>query len=158
MKFSPDYVRLVLNENFEDAKAQFLEPLMAINYAHLVMLADQKIIGQQEAGAIRRALDGIDVDAVRSVQYDGTYEDLFFYVERLVANGCGEDAAGRLHTARSRNDIDMTMYRMSQRQLILAVMRGTLASDTAEIIFAPARMMPARSTLVPIMKPGTSAR
>src|SRR3954464_9462315 len=27
MKFSPDYVRLVLNENFEDAKAQFLAPL-----------------------------------------------------------------------------------------------------------------------------------
>ena len=125
MKFSPDYVRLVLNENFEDAKAQFLEPLMAINYAHLVMLADQGIVGTQEAGAIRRALDGIDVDTVRKVQYDGTYEDLFFYLERLVVNGCGEDAAGRLHTARSRNDIDMTMYRMSQRQLILAVVRGT---------------------------------
>ena len=93
MKFSPEYVRIVLNENFEDAKAQFLEPLMAINYAHLVMLADQKIVGQQEAAAIRRALDGIDVDAVRKVQYDGTYEDLFFYVERLVAQGCSEDAA-----------------------------------------------------------------
>jgi len=127
VKFSPDYVRIVLNENFEDAKAQFLEPLMAINYAHLVMLADQGIVGKQEAGAIRRALDRIDVDAVRKVQYDGSYEDLFFYLERLVVSGCDEDAAGRLHTARSRNDIDMTMYRMSQRQLILAVVRGTLA-------------------------------
>src|SRR6185503_20440781 len=75
VKFSPDYVRIVLNENFEDAKAQFLEPLMAINYAHLVMLADQGIVGKQEATAIRRALDGIDVDHVRKVQYDGTYED-----------------------------------------------------------------------------------
>ena len=35
---------------------------------------------------------------------------------------------------------------------------GTVASDTAAIIFAPALMMPWRSTLVPIMKPGTSAR
>jgi hypothetical protein len=35
---------------------------------------------------------------------------------------------------------------------------GTVASETAEIIFAPARMMPWRSTCVPIMKPGTSAR
>ena len=32
------------------------------------------------------------------------------------------------------------------------------ADDTAEIILAPARIIPARSTLVPIMKPGTSAR
>src|SRR5205085_11399434 len=35
---------------------------------------------------------------------------------------------------------------------------GTVASDTAEIIFAPWRMIPWRSTWVPIMNPGTSAR
>src|SRR5919107_5230809 len=35
---------------------------------------------------------------------------------------------------------------------------GTVASDTAVTIFAPCRMIPARSTSVPIMKPGTSAR
>ena len=127
MKFSPDYVRIVLNENFEDAKSQFLVPMMAINYAHLVMLHDQKIVSAADAAAIRRALDAIDLDDIRKVQYDGTYEDLFFYLERLVVGGCGDDAAGRLHTARSRNDIDMTMYRMSQRQLILAVVEGTLA-------------------------------
>ena len=33
-----------------------------------------------------------------------------------------------------------------------------MASETAEIIFAPWRMIPWRSTAVPIMKPGTSAR
>ena len=35
---------------------------------------------------------------------------------------------------------------------------GTVASETALIIFAPWRMIPWRSTAVPIMKPGTSAR
>ena len=35
---------------------------------------------------------------------------------------------------------------------------GTVASVTALIIFAPWRMIPWRSTAVPIMKPGTSAR
>src|SRR3954467_1450920 len=35
---------------------------------------------------------------------------------------------------------------------------GTVASETAEIILAPWRMMPWRSTSVPIMNPGTSAR
>ena len=35
---------------------------------------------------------------------------------------------------------------------------GTVASLTALIIFAPCLMMPSRSTCVPIMKPGTSAR
>jgi len=136
VKFSPDYVRLVLNENFEDAKAQFLVPLMAIEYAHLVMLVEQKIVPRDEASSIRAALDAISQEEIRKVVYDGTYEDLFFYIERLVVAGCGEDAAGRLHTARSRNDIDMTMYRMSERQLILAVMDGTLALRRALIPLA----------------------
>ncbi len=35
---------------------------------------------------------------------------------------------------------------------------GTVASETALIIFAPWRMIPWRSTSLPIMKPGTSAR
>ncbi|HTM25729.1 MAG TPA: argininosuccinate lyase [Vicinamibacterales bacterium] len=126
MKFSPEYVRLVLDENFEDAKAQFLAPLMAIHYAHLVMLVERGIVAPDEARAIRTALDRVDLDAIRAVRYDGTYEDLFFYVDRLIAEGCGEDAAGRLHTARSRNDIDMTMYRMRQRELVLAIVEAAL--------------------------------
>ena len=42
MKFAPEYVTNVLNDNFEDAKELLLSPLMAINYAHLVMLAEQR--------------------------------------------------------------------------------------------------------------------
>jgi argininosuccinate lyase len=125
VRFAPEYVACVLNENFEDAKAQFLSPLMAIHYAHLVMLAERRIISAADARAIRDALEAIGLDEVRRVEYDGTYEDLFFYVERLIVRGCGEDAAGRLHTARSRNDIDMTMYRMQQREMVLALFEGT---------------------------------
>jgi argininosuccinate lyase len=135
VRFSPDYVRIVLNENFEDAKSQFLAPLMAINYAHLVMLAEQGIVSRADAAAIRTSLDAIDVEAVRRIEYDGTYEDLFFYLDRRVSGNCG-DAAGRLHTARSRNDIDMTMYRMQQRQWILGVIDGTLALRRALIPLA----------------------
>src|SRR5262249_4797985 len=127
MKFAPAYVTNVLNENFEDAKALLLAPMMAINYAHLVMLAAQGIVPRADARKLRDALDSISQDDVRRVQYDGTYEDLFFYVERLVVQACGEDVAGRLHTARSRNDIDMTMYRMRQREFVLGLIAATFA-------------------------------
>jgi argininosuccinate lyase len=127
MRFSPDYVSCVLNENFEDAKALLLSPMMAINYAHLVMLAQQGIVSKHDAHAIRVALDGVSQDDIRGVTYDGTYEDLFFYVERLIVQACGEAIAGRLHTARSRNDIDMTMYRMRQRELILGLASAVMA-------------------------------
>src|SRR5689334_22017361 len=98
---------------------------MAIHYAHLVMLAEQQIVSAAEGRAIATALDSIELGAVRKVEYDGTYEDLFFYLERLIAAHGGEEAAGRLHTARSRNDIDMTMYRMRQREMLLALIDGT---------------------------------
>ena len=127
MKFAPEYVTNVLNENFEDAKELLLTPLMAINYAHLVMLAERNIISHGDARTLRAALDSISPDSVREVLYDGTYEDLFFYIERLITNACDEDVAGRLHTARSRNDIDMTMYRIRQREFIAALASATLA-------------------------------
>ena len=125
MKFAPEYVTYVLNENFEDAKALLLSPMMAINYAHLVMLADRGIVSAGDAHALREALDGVSQDEIRSVKYDGTYEDLFFYVERLVIQAAGDEVAGRLHTARSRNDIDMTMYRMRQREFILGLLAAS---------------------------------
>src|SRR5678815_1336005 len=84
MRFDAEYVACVLNENFEDAKAQFLAPLMRIHYAHLVMLAEQGIVPPGDAHAIRTALDGISAADVEDVRYDGTCEDLFFFVERLI--------------------------------------------------------------------------
>ena len=127
MRFAPEYIACVLNENFEDAKRLFFQPLMAIHYAHLVMLADRAIVGPMDARRIRDGLDRIAPESLEGVRYDGSCEDLFFYVERLLVERCGEEAAGRLHTARSRNDIDMTMYRMRQREFILALYEGTLA-------------------------------
>jgi argininosuccinate lyase len=127
MRFAPEYVTLVLNENFDDAKALLLAPLMAIHYAHLVMLAEQGIVSANDARSLREGLDRISQDEVRRVEYDGTCEDLFYYIDRLVAEACGEDVAGRLHTARSRNDIDMTIYRMRQREFILALGGATFA-------------------------------
>ncbi len=148
MPFAPEYVTYVLNENFEDAKELLLAPMMAINYAHLVMLVQQGIISKADGRTIRKALDRLSLDDIQKVKYDGTYEDLFFYVERLIVEGCGaggEDVAGRLHTARSRNDLAMTMYRMRQREFVLGLVSATfmlrralldLADRHRETVFA----------------------
>jgi argininosuccinate lyase len=121
MRFDPEYISCVLNENFEDAKL-FLSPLMSIHYSHLIMLAERDIVSRSDAHALRLALDAVSQPDVRRAKYDGTDEDLYFYLDRLIIQECGEDVAGRLHTARSRNDIDMTMYRMRHRELLLGLM------------------------------------
>ena len=131
MRFAPEYVTHVLTDNFEDAKALLLAPLMSIHYAHLVMLTEQHIIARDDARVLRKALDGIAVEAVRKAAFDGSYEDLFFYLEHLIAGSAGEQVAGRLHTARSRNDIAMTSYRMWQRGSIATLANSTLALRSA---------------------------
>jgi argininosuccinate lyase len=126
MTFDPQYIDHVLSEHFEDAKALFLSPMLAINYAHLIMLAQTGVVTAGEARALREALDAISPSDVRATPYHDTCEDLFFHIERLIERHCGEDTAGRLHTARSRNDIDMTMYRLRQREFVLALLDSSL--------------------------------
>jgi argininosuccinate lyase len=133
MKFAPEYVSCVLEENFADARSLFLAPLLAIHYAHLVMLADRGIVSAPDASAVRKALDAIPVTTVRAAEFDGSCEDLFYYVNREIERTCAADVAGRLHTARSRNDIDMTMYRMWQRGHIAAVIENLLGLREALI-------------------------
>jgi argininosuccinate lyase len=158
MAFSPDYVRLVLAENFEDAKALFLTPLLAIHRAHLVMLAEEGLVSKDVAKALREAIDAIDVDDVRRAVFDGSCEDLFFYVNRLLVERAGSERAGRLHTARSRNDIDMTLYRMRLRAAVLDLAGEVvelrrvllrLASEHLDTVFAAhTHTQPAQPTTV----------
>lgn len=158
MRFAPEYVTHVLTDNFEDAKTFLLAPLMSIHYAHLVMLTERGILARADARVLRTALDGISADAVRTMPFDGTYEDLFFYLEHLIAESAGEQTAGRLHTARSRNDIAMTTYRMWQRNSIATLAQATLslratllglaAQHTATIYAAHTHTQPAQVSTV----------
>jgi argininosuccinate lyase len=116
---APVYREAVLAANFADAKRHFLTALLQIEYAHTIMLEHQRIISRDDAQACLAALDRIDIEKIKSAAYDGTCEDLFFYVENLLAADIGIDVAGRMHTARSRNDIDLTLYRMCVRAEIL---------------------------------------
>jgi argininosuccinate lyase len=123
--FAPEFVSYVLEPLFEGAKAFFISPLMAIHHAHLAMLVEQGIISRADGRTVAAALETVSRADFQHTTHDGTCEDLFFHVERLIVAAAGEQAAGRLHTARSRNDIDMTMYRMRQREMILGLIEAT---------------------------------
>ena len=122
---APIYAETVLGPNFEDAKKHFLDALLEIHYAHTRMLAAQGILTASEERLLLKALDGLDREEIARARYDGSCEDLFFFIEGLLRRTCG-DLAGKMHTARSRNDIDMVLYRMRQRELVLALLDATM--------------------------------
>jgi len=123
---APVYRETVLEPVFADAKRSFLAPLIEIEYAHTLMLARQGIMPEGEAAACVKALDSLNLDEIRAAKYDGTFEDLFFFIEKKLAAICGDEVAGKMHTARSRNDIDLTMYRMLLRERLLKMYAGVL--------------------------------
>ena len=122
---APIYAETVLGPNFEDAKKHFLDALIEIHYAHTRMLAAQGILTASEERLLVKALDGLDREEIARARYDGSCEDLFFFVEGLLRRACG-DLAGKMHTARSRNDIDLTMYRMILRELLVKTIEALL--------------------------------
>ena len=154
---APVYKDTVLGPLFEIAKRYSAAPLTRINQAHAVMLAERGILTGDEASAILGALRGIeagfDADAL---SYDGSVEDLFFHIEGQLAERLGVDLAGKLHTGRSRNDIDHTVFKMLLRQRLAGLLHGltnlvdtliTVAGDNRDtIVVAYTHGQPAQPT------------
>lgn len=121
-----NYKENVLADCFEDAKKYFLQAYVDVDFAHAVMLAEQQIISEDELKSLLKSLRKLDFDAIRKAEYDGTFEDLFYYLQREITKNCDPDTAGKLHTARSRNDIDVTIYRLYLRPATLKLLRSAM--------------------------------
>ena len=91
---------------------------IAASKAHCAMLVDQAIIGAQDGAAIRDGLDRIlkEIEA-GEFEFKASLEDIHMNVESRLKDLIG-DAAGRLHTARSRNDQVATDFRLWVRDEI----------------------------------------
>ena len=128
----PVYRATVLGPLFEGAKNHHAAALRAIDRAHLVMLVETGILDTAQGAAIARALVamGREIDPA-SLLYSGDVEDYFFYMERELKARIGADIGGRLHTARSRNDIDHTFLKLGLKPRVarlLAAARALLAA------------------------------
>lgn len=123
---APVYAETVLSHNFDDAKKYFLDSLLEIHHAHTRMLARQGIITVHEEHLLIGALHALDRGRIDAARYDGTYEDLFFYIEAMLESALGRDVAGKMHTARSRNDIAITLYRMTARREVLTIVEAVV--------------------------------
>ncbi|HWJ87445.1 MAG TPA: argininosuccinate lyase [Pelagibacterium sp.] len=134
----PVYKETVLRPLFDGAKAHHVDGFRSIDRAHLVMLAETGILSGEQASAIGKALAAIDAEVdLSAFTYTGEVEDFFFLIEKQLKERLGPDLAGRLHTARSRNDIDHTLFKLGLKprmEGLLERTRGLLAAliDTAE--------------------------
>ncbi|MGN6619808.1 MAG: argininosuccinate lyase [Sphingomonas sp.] len=86
--------------------------------AHVAMLAAQGILSHEDAATIAAGLDQVAEDYARDgVANDLALEDIHMQTEARLAEKIGP-VAGRLHTARSRNDQVATDFRLWVRDAI----------------------------------------
>lgn len=100
--------------------------LTQINQAHVVMLHDTGLLERETASRLLAVIDELAVAGAVAFTLDGSLEDVYFNYEAQVIRRLGQDIGGRLHTARSRNDLQSTLDRMRAREVALALIDGTL--------------------------------
>jgi argininosuccinate lyase len=117
---SPDAVMEAINVSVDFDRHLYRQDIAA-SKAHAARLAKQGIISAQDAKKIAHGLDTIlsEIEAGKFT-FDRALEDVHMNVEGRLAKLIGP-AAGRLHTARSRNDQVATDFRLWVRDTIDAL-------------------------------------
>ncbi|MBW7945961.1 MAG: argininosuccinate lyase, partial [Sphingomonadaceae bacterium] len=99
--------------------------------AHAAMLAAAGILSAEDAATIAKGLDAIEAEyAAGGLVENAALEDIHMHVEARLKAIIGEPA-GRLHTARSRNDQVATDFRLWVRDAIDAIEAGLAGFQTA---------------------------
>ena len=104
--------------------------------AHAAMLAVRGILSQEDADAIEEGLVRIAGEyGAKGVAGDAALEDVHMHVEHRLAELIGP-AAGRLHTARSRNDQVATDFKLWVREGIDDALEALAALQAALVLRA----------------------
>lgn len=90
------------------------------NFAHTLMLKEEKIIDEEIANKILGALDKLKNEGYDKLVFDSSVEDIHMAIENYVTDLIGSDA-GFMHTAKSRNDQVATDIRLVLRSKIIEI-------------------------------------
>ncbi len=110
---------------------------IAGSQAHVAMLGAQGILSAEDAATISAGLDQVAAEFAQTLPEDLALEDIHMATEARLAELIGP-VAGRLHTARSRNDQVATDFRLWVRAAVdtvdtgLAALQGALVARAEE--------------------------
>ena len=92
--------------------------------AHVLMLKEQGIISQEDAAQILGAVLKLRREGPDIVPHKPGLTDLFSNVEEWVIDQVGIQVGGKMHTGRSRNDMNPAIERMYIRRKLLEQMEA----------------------------------
>ena len=102
----------------QDAADNF-ENLMRVNTVQVLLLERSGDVVREHARELLSLFDKMQRDGASALELDPNLEDLYFNTERHVTRQLGPEIGGRMHTGRSRNDLNATTARMGIRATVL---------------------------------------
>ena len=131
----PSAIMREINASIPFDKALWRQDIAA-SKAHVAMLAAQGIVSAEDAAAISGGLDAVAAEyEADGVPEDWDLEDIHMTTESRLATLIGAPA-GRLHTARSRNDQVATDFRLWVRDAMDQADAGLAALQRALVVRA----------------------
>ena len=126
----PSQIMTAINASV-DVDQRLSEQDIAGSLAHAAMLSACGVISSEDEAEIRRGLEAVRAD-IRAGRFswDPALEDVHMNIEAALRDKIGA-AAGRLHTARSRNDQVATDFRLWLREAIDGAIEGLGAYQRA---------------------------
>jgi argininosuccinate lyase len=103
---------------------------LQLHKAHVVMLTEQGIIPVETARAILAELLDLERRGIEAISFDPNL-GLYLSTEKYLVDRLGADVAGRMHTGRSRNDLEPASSRLYVRDRINQIVQALIDLKTA---------------------------
>ena len=104
----------------------------SIDLAHLVMLEKRQLVERDAVQALARTIVELRETDFEALLHVPSPRGAFVAYEEFLMDRLGSDVGGRLHTGRSRNDLNATISSISVRSAWLEILEAT--AQTIEVL------------------------
>lgn len=121
-KVAPEIIRYLFAPAIERDGKNIFDDMIRVDIVHVLMLCRTGILPEKTVRSIVTELCRMKEEGFSCLEADASIEDLHYNIERTLIDRLGMDVGGRMHTARSRNDLGVTCGRMWLRKECLGAM------------------------------------
>jgi argininosuccinate lyase len=118
--------RVVFGVNADAAIDLELPYVTVIDEAHLVMLAERRLVGTDAAARLLAEIHTLRANGFAPLRGRPAPRGVYLLYEDHLIGRLGMRVGGVLHTGRSRNDLKATMHHMRLRELAIGALHGLL--------------------------------
>jgi argininosuccinate lyase len=118
--------RILFERNLEEQIHKDLTYMCQIDLAHVLMLAERRILSATTAKSLLRAITRLVEQRFAALKAKPSVRGLFLLYEGYLIETEGQEIGGMLQTGRSRNDLNATLLKLSLREPYALLIKAAL--------------------------------